>query len=71
MPKKWDELSQPEKIEELRRDMLRIYDAFNALASDVGRTWSFTRETSAKLSAVAKAVEALEDRLPTARPKKK
>ena len=66
MAKKWDDLSQSEKIEDLRRDMLRIYEAVNALASDVGRTWSFTRETSAKLSEVAKAVEALEEKLPKA-----
>jgi hypothetical protein len=71
MPKTWEQLSQSEKIEDLRRDMLRIYSAVNALATDVGRTWSFTRETSAKLSEVAKAVGALEGRLPTARSKTK
>jgi hypothetical protein len=63
MPKTWDDMSQTEKIEELRRDVLKIYSAFNGLVSDV-------RGTSSKLNEVAKAVEVLEGRLPKARPKK-
>jgi hypothetical protein len=67
-PKTWDRLTDPEKIEDLRRDMLKIYDVFNSLAADVQRTWNAVQQTNAKLTEVSKAMAGLEARLPKATP---
>ena len=71
MAKKSDNSVQPEKIEELRRDIQRIYDILNKLAPDVAQIQSLTKATNQQLKEVAKAVEDLEDQLPGAPPKRK
>lgn len=60
MAKAWQDLTLEEKVEDLRRDMLKIYDAVNSLAGDVQRVWSLSRETEKKLSEALKAIEKLQ-----------
>lgn len=62
MAKMWDQLTSEEKIEDLRRDMLRIYGVVNSLAGDVQRTWSLSRETEQKLSEALRAIEKLQSK---------
>jgi hypothetical protein len=55
----WDDMSHHEKLETLRRDMIRIVTALNALTSDVDRTWTSMRETSSEMRKVTKDVATL------------
>jgi hypothetical protein len=65
--KPWDELKGPEKIENLRSDVVRIYRLLSAVASDTRTASIMSRENQMKLSEVAKAVEKLEDQFPKAK----
>jgi hypothetical protein len=53
MAKDWKEMSYSEKCDALRADVLRAFQALNALGAE-------SREMSAKLNEVAAAVERLE-----------
>jgi len=33
MPKTWDQLKEPEKVEDLRRDMVRVFEILNRLGN--------------------------------------
>ena len=67
----WKQQSQAEKIEDLRRDVTRLFDAMNNGAASVQQIRKLANENHALLSEVAKAVENLERRLPKApKPKK-
>ena len=68
MPKTWEQLTEPEKIEDLRRDVVRLFDILTHLRNDVARVWGAAQENQTKLFEVAKAVEELENRLPEANP---
>jgi hypothetical protein len=63
--KKWKDLSQREKIEDLHREVLRLRDAFDRLADGaVSRTLTMATVLESELNKVAERVEALENRLP-------
>ena len=62
MPKTWDQMSDPERIQDLRRDVVRLFDAINdlnhrlgSLGANLGRVETIAREA-------AKAVEKLTNR---------
>ena len=65
-PKTWQELTPAEKIEDLRRDVQKLFDVVNALSDDLRRTWNHSQKNEAKLSEVSKGVATLEGRLPKA-----
>ena len=56
MPKTWDQFTQPEKIEDLRKDVTRIFDILNALVADVRANHIRLNELEVKLSSVSGAV---------------
>jgi hypothetical protein len=56
MPKTWDQFTQPEKIEDLRKDVTRIFNVLNALVADVRANHIRLNELEAKLSSVSGAV---------------
>ena len=60
MPKTWDQLTQEEKIEDLRRDMLRLYEAVNSLSDGVQRTFSLARESERKVCEALAAIQKLQ-----------
>jgi len=64
--KAWQDLTQTEKIEDLRSDVQRLFSAVNALGDDVRRAWMLARQNEESLSAVSKEVAGLKDRLPKA-----
>jgi hypothetical protein len=66
----WDNASTDKKLEMLRKDIERIYKVVNALAGDVGDTHRTVRANDSLLKEVAKAVEAIEKKLPEASKKK-
>ena len=55
MPKTWDQLTQPEKIEDLRKDVTRIFDVLNALIADVRANHIRLNEFETKLNSVSGA----------------
>jgi archaellum component FlaC len=60
-------MNEADKIEDLRRDVHRLFVAFNGVAKDIERIWSHLNRIDSKLNEVAKAVEVLEDVLPKAK----
>jgi hypothetical protein len=66
----WDNASIDKKLEMLRIDIERIYKVVNTLAEDVGATHRTVRANDSLLKEVAKAVEAIEKKLPGGAKKK-
>jgi predicted nucleic acid-binding Zn-ribbon protein len=48
MAKTWEQLTQPEKVEDLRQDVKRIFDALRSLSSDLDRLQNRLSEVSEK-----------------------
>lgn len=48
MAKMWEQLTQPEKVEDLRQDVKRIFDALRSLSSDLGRLQNRLSEVAEK-----------------------
>lgn len=68
--KLWKDLSEPQKIEDLRQDVARLFDKLNWLTSDVQKIWGLVNEDHSKLSEVSKVVERIESQRSTVRPRK-
>jgi archaellum component FlaC len=66
----WDNASTDKKLEMLRADIERIYTVVSTLASDVAATHRTVRANDSLLKEVAKAVEAIERKLPASAKKK-
>jgi hypothetical protein len=65
MAKMWEEMTQAEKIEDLRKDMKATMATLNAWMDQTRRLGEFHNDLMKKVSEVSKVVEAL-----TAHPKK-
>lgn len=63
--KTWDKMTSPEKIEDLRSDVVRLFDVLNVATGDIRRCWNLAQQNQSKLTEVAKAVEELKGRFPT------
>jgi hypothetical protein len=68
--KTWNEFTPTEKIEDIRRDVARLFEKLNWLTSDLQQVWKLANDDHSKLSKVAKAVEDLEAQRPKVGPKK-
>ena len=64
MPKTWEELSEPEKIEDLRKDIVRIFDALNTLIIDVRNNHVRLNNIEPELNETSAEIARLADRLP-------
>lgn len=64
MPKTWEELTKPEKIEDLRRDVLRIFEVLNALVADVRNNHVRIGDLNTKVNSVLEEVARLSDQPP-------
>ena len=64
MPKAWEELTKPEKIEDLRRDIVHIFKVLNALVADVRNNHVRIGELNTKVNSVSEEVARLSDQLP-------
>jgi hypothetical protein len=62
----WDAASTDKKLEMLRVDIQRIYDAVNVLSSAIATTHQTVRSNDSLLKEVAKAVETIEKKMPQA-----
>jgi hypothetical protein len=60
MGKKWEELTPDEKVEDLRRDVVRLFTAVNGALDELRRVSGETSQAQNLASEVAKAVQALE-----------
>lgn len=60
----WEELSVAEKVEDLRRDVKRIFDLLNGLSTRIDNLAMSGGATKTKVDEVGRAVQALEKRLP-------
>lgn len=69
MAKNWKELTQAEKIEDLRQDVERIFGLLTDMVNGQRSLAAKHRGTVTKLNEVAKAVEALEKAQPRKPPK--
>jgi hypothetical protein len=61
MPKTWVELTESEKIEDLRKDVEKIFGVLNALIADVRNNHARINGLDTKLSEVSGAVSRLTD----------
>jgi hypothetical protein len=64
MPKSWQDLTEVEKIEDLRRDIVRIFDVLNALVADVRNNHAKLNEFTPKVNLVSEEVSRLTGQLP-------
>jgi hypothetical protein len=64
MANDWDEMTNDEKLEILRRQMERILAALNALTSDVDQTWDTVRGTTSELNRISKDIGTLKSLWP-------
>ncbi len=58
--KTWDEMTQPEKIEDLRRDILTLFNALNAANQ---RSDSLSAQTTTNFQRMAAMIDEINDRL--------
>ena len=58
----WGTLTPDEKIEDLRRDLLKLFDAVNFLAGDLQRFSALAADTDRKMSQALEAIEALQSK---------
>jgi len=63
MPKKWEQLTQSEKIEDLRRDVLMLIDALNGTRRSSEALANHIDDAKNKANAALAAVAALQARL--------
>jgi hypothetical protein len=64
VPKTWNELNDSEKIEDLRRDVVRIFDVLNALINDVRNNHVRANAIETKVNEVSAEIARLADLLP-------
>ena len=64
MPKTWEEMDDGEKIEDLRRDVIRIFDVLNALVADVRNSHDRTNTLETKMNEVSREISRLSGLLP-------
>jgi hypothetical protein len=62
MTKKWEDLTQAEKIEDLRRDMLATMATVNSWIAQQKQLGAFHNDLMRKVSEVSEAVRVLEAR---------
>ena len=62
MEKQWEEMTQEEKIEDLRRDMKKTMDTVNAWIAQTQQLGAFHNDLMKKVSEVSKLVESLAGR---------
>lgn len=67
MPKSWNELTDPEKIEDLRRDVVRLFDVLNASIADVRNNHIRLNAIEPKANKALREISRLADRLPAAK----
>jgi hypothetical protein len=65
MSKTWDEMSQSEKIEDLRRDVVRLFDAYNDLSRRLAAAGTHLGRIETIATEAAKSAEELKARLST------
>lgn len=63
MAKQWKDLQPAEKIEDLRRDIERIFRLLTEISEKMGALAALQRGTDTMTKEVAKAVEKIEQRL--------
>lgn len=63
MPKLWKDLSQPEKVEDLRRDVVMLINAVNKNANDLRALSSHVGEVGSKVLKVEEELQALKAQL--------
>jgi hypothetical protein len=64
MANDWDEMTNDEKIEILRRQMACILAALTALTSDVDQTWDTMRGTTSEMNRISKDIGTLKSLWP-------
>lgn len=63
MAKTWEQMTQAEKIEDLRRDVVRLFDAYNDLSRRLTAGSAHIGQLSTIASEAYRAVEELKARL--------
>ncbi len=52
MKKTWEQMTEAEKVEDLRNDVVRIFSALREIASDVGDLRTMVSEVAKKLDSL-------------------
>ena len=63
MAKTWEQMTQAEKIEDLRRDVVRLFDAYNDLSRRLTAGSAHLGQVATVASEAARVVEGLKARL--------
>ena len=53
MKKAWEKMTEAEKVEDLRKDVVRIFSALREIASDVGDLRTMVSEVAKKLDSLS------------------
>ena len=53
MKKTWEKMTEAEKVEDLRKDVVRIFSALREIASDVGDLRTMVSEVAKKLDSLS------------------